>query len=340
MEKFNIAIIKPNTFKFNENDLKSLTVDKILVDIKNYINIISLSYHDLMEKIVTTIGLKPELMGDTNICYEDDKNVYQISHLDPKKNNLPENNINGIASYLPIDDINIYGNAVLLCSKITNNNTCVNDSLNLSMIANLIYNKIVNTGIKINADGTITEFNYINDPLVNMSKDEKDNLRWLECNILKFNLILFVQKNPNPNTLNKKGTRLFGSHRICGDIYVIEKLTDNKFGNLSKTTFIKLLEICYGPLNSRNLEEHENKDGEKIDNLPIVYNRYCLLNDRYKNKIIKCNNCSKEMNNEDFFTCAGCYRVIYDSKECQKEDWKYHKTNCLNDDHNLDKLLK
>jgi hypothetical protein len=341
MDNFNIAIIKPNKFKFSQDDLESLTVDKILDDIQNHIDIVSLSSADFMEKIVTTIGLKPELMGDTNICYEDNKYIYQISHLDLKKNNLLENdNINGIASYLPIDDINVHGNAIFLCSEITDNHTCITNNVNLNIIAEILYNKIVKTGIKISTDGNITEFKYSNDPIENMNQDEKNNLRWLECNILKFNLILFVQKNPNPNTINKKGTKLFGTHRVYGNVYVVEKVTDNKFSSLQKTTFTKLLEICNGPLNSRDLIENENKDGQKINNLPIVYNRYCLLNDRYKNRLNKCNNCSKELNNDDFFKCAGCYRINYDSKECQKEDWTYHKPNCLNIDKNLNKLLK
>ena len=42
--------------------------------------------------------------------------------------------------------------------------------------------------------------------------------------------------------------------------------------------------------------------------------------------VYHCSNCNKI--GEGFQKCGGCKRLAYCSKECQKNDWKKHKTDC------------
>ncbi|CAG2106492.1 unnamed protein product [Medioppia subpectinata] len=54
--------------------------------------------------------------------------------------------------------------------------------------------------------------------------------------------------------------------------------------------------------------------------IPIIH----ILYDKYKNKY--CDNCLKR--SDQLKRCSKCLRMYYCGKECQKNDWKYHKNEC------------
>ena len=43
-------------------------------------------------------------------------------------------------------------------------------------------------------------------------------------------------------------------------------------------------------------------------------------------KLAKCANCAKE--GAKMLTCSVCKKTAYCSRECQKEDWQFHKRTC------------
>ncbi|CAG2112524.1 unnamed protein product, partial [Medioppia subpectinata] len=54
--------------------------------------------------------------------------------------------------------------------------------------------------------------------------------------------------------------------------------------------------------------------------IPFIH----ILHDEYKDNY--CDNCVQR--SDQLKRCAKCLHMYYCSKECQKNDWKYHKNEC------------
>lgn len=344
MNNFNVAIIKPNKFwedlYKNKEQMDRLTkldvLENIEIEISKYITFKKLTHVEMMDFIVDTIKLTSDKLGSTSLCYEDKDHVYQLCHYskvdngEKEKDEDPEN-INSIAGFLCSEDINIYGTVVLISSKINtyNNNTCITDTIELTDISRILYNKVVHKGVKVCTNGTVDEFIFYKDPLENKTETEISNYRWVELPFLNFNLIGFIETNPKVDVVNKKITRLIGDKVINGDVLLVSKTTETEYINMDKELFNKLLAVANGPLTKRQLTDFEKKHGEELDGIPIVMNRHCILDRRYKNYKLECNYCSQKIQNDKSVVCSGCYRIKYDSIECQKKDWLNHKYECL-----------
>jgi len=244
-------------------------------------------------------------------------------------------NLNNLACYLTMDKSKIYGECVIMCSKITENYTCTPDTIDINTIAKIIQYNIIHKGIKLKVNGLIEEFTFFDDPMEN----ENTNYQWMELPLFKFNIIIFLQVNPQ-KIINKKATRLLGKHIVEGDIIIVIKSTEDCFINFTKNIYNKIIKCCEGTLESRYLTEEEQKDGEKKDGLPIIMNKYCILDNRYNSITIVCNYCNKKMDYIDNNLCCGCYRVRYCNTTCQKNDWYVHKNKCLYGKNSINSLLK
>ena len=333
MEKFNIILIKPNEFKFDKN-IDSLEDDYLYNKIKDFVEFHELSLDSMMEFIIDKINLTTEIMGSTSMCFENNEYVYQLCHLNRKDvdNNEQLDDYNGLGSTLVMGNSEeVCGNCVLICSKVGNNNLCTTYSLDKSRLLYILKKKLIHTGIEVETDGSINKFTYFDNPLENVDGDEIENKRYIELPFLNFNLILILEKLPKDDTINKKATKLFGNSIVNGKVILVSKSSEDEFLDIDEELFEKMLKASEGDIKKRELSEEEKKDGEQNeDNLPIVMNRYCILENRLKNYESKCFNCNNNIDeNSLIMVCTGCYRVKYDSKECQKENWKNHKNDCL-----------
>lgn len=330
--QFDIVLIKPNNTKI---DLDNINI------LENILESHTIIFENMMSFIVQNIGLTTELMGSTSMCYENEKYVYQMCHLNLEDNGQKndENNFNQIASQLASTDV--YGNAIMIASEISENNQCVSKTIKLDEIIKIFKSKIVHKGIKIDTNNNISEFNFYKDPMEFYSKEDVTNFQWMELPIFNFNFIVFMQVNPQPNTINKLMTKIVGRHIINGISLLVSKSTENEFIDMDMELFNKLSITLDGlSLESRDLLEDEKKNGELVNNLPIVMNRYCILEKRYNAHNNKCNNnnCENEKNN---LICSGCYRMKYCSKECQLLHWKKeHNQDCLFDKKSINSSLK
>lgn len=319
-----LIIIKPNTFEFQRN------TQTLTQDIVNYIEERTIEVDNMMETIVNEIGLTPELIGESEIVYEDSTHVYQLCYIDEKQKEIKQP-INKIASYLFGDDI--YGTAVLINSQITTSNTCAPDNVTLDQFSHILYTKFVHKGIYIDVDenNPVIEYDYHLHPLEYYTRDEKDylNYKLIETELFGFSFGIFIEVVPGNPKINKRATRIMGKQKVFGRVIICTKTT-HEFHDLDLTLFNKILKLSYGSLSNRELLPEEQKDGEKQKDseLPIVMNRYCILEKRYNNYQKKCNNCQKEIT-QNKLVCTGCYRAIYHDVDCQKNDWSLHKTDCL-----------
>lgn len=324
-----LVTIKQNSFQFLKD--KYLTADDtglnlLKKDIEEHIQVKELKFEDMMEVIVTDIQLlTPELVGDSLTIHETATNVYQLCFTKITKN---ENNPNNIASYLTSEEV--CGNAVFINSKITDNNTCEPDNSYVDDLVKILYSKFIHKGIIIPSDEMkpVSEFNYIDHPLEYYKCLEEDYKKYkaYEFDFLKFNLCLFIKNSPDNSLINKRATRLIGTQKINGDVILLSKTTQ-EYNDIDCILYKKLIKVAYGPLRSRSLTDFENQEDEKLNNLPIVMNKYCVLEKRYNNLKKTCNYCNTELIKE--LICTGCYRIKYHNEKCQIDDWDEHKKECL-----------
>jgi hypothetical protein len=290
------------------------------------LDVIETNSTDLMETIVTNINLTPELIATCNTCWEDETHVYQIFSINHKDNgetdNLAENKL---AMLLLGNETGIYGDAILFKAKINDDNLCSNASANLDDINNILKKRCNHTGILIKSTGELEEITYENLPFEKLTEDEKANYTFREINL--FNLTLFIYYiNDKNKEINKKVTRLIGNAKIYGDVYIVNRISEHNFGELTHSTMDKLLKITFGGLKTRELVGEELDNGIKDHRGRKIINPYRIINLRYNNFKQCCNYCGKS---ENLTLCSGCYRVCYDDQDCQRSDWRTHQKDCI-----------
>jgi len=320
-----ILNIKKNKFEFIINKYYN-NLELLKNDIVDFIDIKTIKTCDFMETIIEIIDLTQELIGETTTVYENESNVYQLCYIDKENNpNIDESNINMICSYLINEKV--YGNCAFINSKISENNTCIFDNSFIDDVVIYLYRKFVHIGIVIE-NNNHKEFEYLSHPLEYFNCSEKDyeNYKFIEFYLLGFELCLFSQENTE-KYINKEATRIVGTKKIYGDAILILKNV-YEYHSINNILYDKILKICYGSLNNRKLLDSEYNDEQKINNLKVVNNKYCILEQRYKNIKNICNSCNIEFTN-NILICTGCYRMRYHDEICQKNDWVNHKKECL-----------
>lgn len=331
---FTVAEIKPNDFIFDKDKYYN-NIELLKYDINKFINIKETSHDSMMELIINTINLTPESLGDTLPCYENLKNMYQLCFVAVKSDNEKTNELNlnefsnNISSYLVIGKEKIIGTTVIINNEITDNCICKPSSVTLDDICNILYSKFIHKGIHVSTDNKITEFDYFDHPLefIGYNEENLKNHPGILVPFLKFNIIAFFELNPKNNVINKKATQLIGKHKVNGDVIFILKETEFEFIDLTTTIFKKLLTIS-NILKERELREDETNEGQKINDLFIVNNKYTILDKRYNSYKDNCSYCQQELEMTNY-TCTGCYRAKYHNNECRLKDWEIHKKECI-----------
>ncbi len=326
---FTVLTIQPNDWSVG----KSITPYVEIKEIQ--------SPEEMMEYVVTTLNMTPTVIGDTSIFHETGTHIYQLCHVSPKTNETPVDNStdNAIASHLVIGSDRVYGPAIAIASRINpTTHTCETDSMTLEQLNTFVIEKLSHRGVRLTTKNEVKEFEFKDDILAEQGLNP-DQWKWMEVTFLKFSFVLVVQIDPLPTEVNRIATRLLGTSRVCGDVLLVHKLTENVFGNVSADLMRKILPLTYGPLSTRELTEDEKKDAEKIDGLPFVFNRYCSLDKRLQELKVKCGGCGGVVNDQVKTVCTGCYRIKYHDKECQVRGWNDHKKACLHDQKSINEVI-
>jgi hypothetical protein len=316
---FQIVLIKPNKITFTDEELNK---GSLLDRCSEYITFIDVTKETMMENIIDNINLTTELMGSTSIVYQDADYIYQLCHVSPtvNKTSINENEFNQIATDLLIESDKVYGNAILLRSLIMDNNICEADTITTDLLEQQLINHQIHIGLKISVNGDVTEYKYRDNPLFELSKEDIKYYRYLEIEFMKFHIIIFVNKNPQPNKVNKRITRLSGIYKIYGDVIVIIKTDKKIFLDFNKELYYKMDRLSWGSLKGRELTKEEKRDGEEVNNLPLLINGYNIIEKRLE---------WLDENDMNTYTCTGCYRFKYKNVEDQKNNWNDHKKECL-----------
>ena len=100
--------------------------------------------------------------------------------------------------------------------------------------------------IKLSTSGNNSELTYYNDPLELLTTpnatldDVKKKYTFVELDIYKFSLMLYVKKNIQNQQINKLATRLVGDQKIYGDVIVASMSGEFMFDNLDEVLFNKI----------------------------------------------------------------------------------------------------
>ena len=88
------------------------------------------------------------------------------------------------------------------------------------------------------------------------------------------------------SNINKMATRFMGNQKVMGDCLIVVKSTETEFIDLNLKEFQDIMKLCWGPLSNRKVLENDRPT--KVNNLPIVRNRYHVLNEKiYQNSYEK-----------------------------------------------------
>jgi len=324
-----IICIKPNNFCFSggNNDTKEFIKSQII----DYIDEIELLPENMMEHTIKWINMQPEDFGDTLICREDDKHIVQVCYKSHNGQEANNDDINAIATFMNLTRQKIHGNVSVLCSVINHLDHCVHASITSDDIVDILYKRLHHTGIIVQPDDSITEFTFMDNPLICIDTEQQKNYQFIESTLLKFNLIAGIEKEPKNNKINKYATKILGKYPVYGDVIFVLRIDDQDYDSITIDTFNKLLKVTSNCLSGRELTDNEKSD-EKIEGIPVIKNKYVLLKNRYNAHYDKCHFCMKKFNQDNEqqkIVCGGCFRVYYDSSDCRYKDWQYHKDECL-----------
>jgi hypothetical protein len=312
-----LAIIKPNDFQFDKNVYKNNKL-QLLNDIQEFIELKTIISDDLMYTIVTSTGLTYELIGSSPICFETSTNTFQACYTAKEDDPEPTNKL---CSYLIGESV--YGNAVLINSKINVDKTYSVDSVTVNNIVDILHSKFIHKGIYLGSE--IIEFDYFDHPIeyYNLTTDEEfDKYKMHEFTFMGLGLCL-IHEIDSTQPINKRATRLLGNRKINGDVLLISK-SANEFNDLNLDLYSVINDLSFGYLEKRNLTDEENKE----DNSTVAMNRYSVLQNRHNLLNKMCHGCGSNFPDGEFM-CSGCYRLKYHSQQCQESDWNKHKKECL-----------
>lgn len=336
LDTFSVVIIKQNDL-----DPKSVSFDKdeIKKQFESHLIFENIIQPEMMDMVVSVINLTNDQIGATTMCYEDGEIIYQICHLNMEDNGKvnDKSKKNGIASLLTIDNVDIYGDCVLICSRIMDNFLCKSETITMDSFCDLVLKKRMHTGVKVYPDGKLEQFTFIDNPS-EVVGENIDKCQWIETQFLKFTLLQLIQHDPDPDVINRTATKLSGRFKVHGPTYFISAITKNDYENLTVELFEKMLKVADGDLRDRELKDDE-KDDQKQDDLPIIMNRHCVLNKRLDGLKKVCQCCKEEIVDSGKL-CLGCYRVWYHDDVCQKKDWEQHQNLCLYKKLEINKILK
>ena len=280
MSEFTVGVLKPKKYTFDNVSKMSEYQDTLSNDIK--LHKITPAY--LMEFVVNSISLTPTMMGASTEIYQDENIVYQFCHLDASNPTLNKNedNINSIAGYLSIAKEDVYGTCIILKNIIQEDKTCKNGNIDLDELKLILRKKFFHTGICLKADQTFKTFEFNTHPVQEFYNNERaNNFRYVEFKLLKWTLILFVEKEPQNDELNMIASKFDEKFIIRGDILICAKINDKEYYDLDEETMKMIIEVCLCETDLKNLELAE-KEPVKINGIPTVLNAPIILRDRYK----------------------------------------------------------
>lgn len=281
-----VIVIKPNKFAINMNSNECTSEFYLNTMIKKCSSVVEIENKNLMQFIVDQTGMVPEKLGNTSTIYQDDKEIIQMCHFDENEyvnqgRETKDDQINGLASTLSMENILIGGNVVIMRFNFTDDYHGIESDMSITKLTELLYRRIHKRGVVITENGDIKEMTFKFSP-VEIMGNKASNFATVECPFYKLNFEGYFEINPEKMILNETASRMVGQP-VFGKFILCKLETDLIFGDLSKDIAEK---ICFVtsriPILKRNLDENDEIDDHDENGYPVMFNGYHILKNKYK----------------------------------------------------------
>lgn len=291
---FDIILIEPNNLQsFDQYS------DEFKECIKNVTKIETVTPDTFMDVVVKFIGME-NIMGDTELCHEDEKfRVYQFCYVD----DVEGRELNMLATQLSYKHRPIHGPVVLFGSKVTSK-LCKNISMDYNDLGHLLDNKYFHTGVYVHNSGRMCEFTFHNDLNVLNERNQTEELMprlhdiadlikngiYFEYSLMRYTLVIIGKKNDLD--VNKPITLLIKKLKAKGNYIILHKISQNDYTNITVKELKKLVFLYDVDM----LEEDTNI--EKINGVDVCKNKYQIIYKKYKETGKKMNEYEKFVETE------------------------------------------
>ncbi len=254
-----VCILKPNDISFTEHDnyLANFTKEKIEDYLEDYIEIKNPSNEtDFINLLMKEINPTNETTIHSTVVNEDNNYVYQMTHLALFDAQFKEINAeiikrkkNNIANMLCDNNYQVYSSVLLTKSKINSDNSITEDNITESNIYDIFKNKKVQKGVLVESNEKMREIEFVGHPLSWVDPNKGNNYRFYEVEFLGKVFMIFIEKQPTNNNLNKNANLLYGGKNpIVGDVFIVVRNkmddirnTENSYIDITINTLQKIL---------------------------------------------------------------------------------------------------
>lgn len=276
MTSFNIAIINPNDY------IPSVySTEKIKDDIEDFIKIVKVAdTTEMMKVVIKVINLTEKQTGHTTRCSESSSHIYDICHTIQDKHYTGKD-ANYVASRLAYGHLNIYGNCVIIKSKINTDGSCSTDNITIDDIVQILRRKFVHKGIMINTNDTINEITYMCNPAERLTPKEIENIKGFEYQFLNYVFGLYIFLHP-PDTIINNNASLISNKHVVGPAMLTLRSIDGELVDIDENLYTQIITTIKDGGFSRNLELNESVEPiREKSGKQLISNFYTVLSSRY-----------------------------------------------------------
>lgn len=262
--------------------LNSYSDDDIKKNVDDNLTLVDTDSDALIATIIDLLKTPKEVLLDTEIFRETNGYVYQMCHIPIVISEIPNmDNLNSIATCLMTEPI--FGDCVLIKSKVLPDNTCAPANFTNNDVQNLLYRGCRFKAVVVSDLNTFEEKEFHIDPTTIIS----NTLAPIEINQFGYSLLMYVDINFQDKAINKTGSRIAGEFFVCGDVMLVQRFR-NGFTDITLQEVRALEEVSWITEPNRGCVVEKNKKAEDMYKIEpntkkkIVHNRFTVVKNLLK----------------------------------------------------------
>lgn len=207
---------------------------------------------------------------NTQAIYSDKNYMYELVHLDLPIKYHPMNIYNGMANLLKNDLFHIFGNALLMKTRLNpNDNSTIMVDCTKKDLDTILLSRVKHRGVTVDLDGEIEEIEYWYDPKTKIEEFIPEGKNFQEDMFLLHNLQIHFTRGDNPIFEKILGEKI-------EQMIILTKITDNLYGDFTLEEFNKILKLLEKDCPKLCKEEWKKEEKDEY-NRNIVINKYRVL---------------------------------------------------------------